>query len=118
MKKQETTAHLKKQHHPNNIIMNRFKEIIETEPLVLVDFFATWCQPCRMMHPVLVELKERLGEKIRIVKVDIDKNREAADAFRIQSVPTLLLFKNGETAWRQSGAASLPALLSVIRPHL
>lgn len=99
-------------------IMETFKEIIEKDQLVLVDFFATWCQPCKMMHPVLVQLKERLGDNIRIVKVDIDKNPDTANAYRIQSVPTLLLFRKGELKWRQSGAIALPDLLSVVNTHL
>lgn len=98
--------------------METFKEIIEKDQLVLVDFFATWCQPCKMMHPALVQLKERLGDNIRIVKVDIDKNPDTANAYRIQSVPTLLLFRKGELKWRQSGAIALPDLLSVVNTHL
>ena len=98
--------------------MESFKDIIGQETLTLVDFFATWCQPCKMMHPVLVQLKEQMGDKIRIVKVDIDKNADTANAYRIQSVPTLILFQNGEIKWRQSGAISLPDLKSAILPFL
>lgn len=98
--------------------MGRFNEIIAKNDLVLVDFFATWCQPCKMMHPVLIQLKERLGDKIRIIKVDIDKNPETANRFQVQSVPTLLLFKKGELKWRQSGALPFHELLTVLQNHL
>ncbi|MCF0160244.1 MAG: thioredoxin fold domain-containing protein, partial [Bacteroidaceae bacterium] len=72
--------------------METFKDIIANEPLVLVDFYATWCQPCKMMHPVLEQLKKDLDDKIRILKLDVDKNRPLAEQYRVQSVPTLILF--------------------------
>ncbi len=98
--------------------METFKEIVEKEELVLVDFFATWCQPCKVMSPILVQLKEQLGAQIRIVKVDIDKNFDTANAYRVQSVPTLLLFRKGDLKWRQSGVVALPDLLSVVKTQL
>ena len=94
--------------------MENFKNIIATEPLVLVDFFATWCGPCKMMHPVLEELKEKMGDGIRILKIDVDKNEELSMEYRIMSVPTLMLFRNGETVWRESGAMPLSTLMQVI----
>lgn len=94
--------------------MENFNNIITNEPLVLVDFFATWCGPCKMMHPVLEQLKEQMGDKIRILKVDVDNNEELSSQYKIMSVPTLLIFKNGSQVWRQSGAMPLNALTEVI----
>lgn len=94
--------------------MDEFLKIISSEPLVLVDFYATWCQPCKMMHPVLEQLKKDMGDKIRILKVDVDKSQALAAQYRIQSVPTLMLFRNGQQAWRQSGAMPLAALKNII----
>lgn len=86
--------------------MEKFNEMINGEQLTLVDFFATWCGPCKMMHPILEQLKEKMGDDIRILKVDVDKNEALSMQYRIQSVPTLMLFKKGEMLWRQSGAIS------------
>lgn len=98
--------------------MKKFDEIINGSHLTLVDFFATWCGPCKMMHPVLEQLKEEFGGRIRIVKIDVDKNEELAGVHRIQSVPTLMLFHGGEMLWRHSGALSLSELNGVIRDYL
>lgn len=95
--------------------MENFKDIINSDQLTLVDFFATWCGPCKMMHPVLEQLKEELGDSIRIIKLDVDNNESLSVAYRIQSVPTLMLFRKGEVLWRQSGARSLSELKSVIQ---
>ena len=94
--------------------MENFNDIINGEGLTLVDFFATWCGPCKMMHPVLEQLKEELGDSIRIIKIDVDKNNSLAMNYRVQSVPTLMLFRKGEMLWRQSGALPLSALKKVI----
>jgi len=94
--------------------MENFNEIINGETVTLVDFYATWCGPCKMMHPVLEQLKEEMGDTLRIVKIDVDKNMELAGTYEIQSVPTLMIFKNGEIKWRQSGALSLSALKGVL----
>ena len=94
--------------------MENFNDIINSEQLTLVDFFATWCGPCKMMHPVLEQLKDELGESIRIIKIDVDKNNGLAMNYRVQSVPTLMLFRKGEMLWRQSGALQLSALKNVI----
>lgn len=98
--------------------METFNDVISGEGLVLVDFFATWCQPCKMMHPVLEEVKSVLGDKIRIIKVDVDKYRDTAAAYRIQSVPTLILFRKGEVLYRQSGAMSRADLLALLDPFM
>lgn len=94
--------------------MEKFNEMINGELLTLVDFFATWCGPCKMMHPILEQLKEKMGDDIRILKVDVDKNEALSMQYRIQSVPTLMLFKKGEMLWRQSGAMSLNDLIQKI----
>lgn len=94
--------------------MEKFNEMINGEQLTFVDFFATWCGPCKMMHPILEQLKEKMGDDIRILKVDVDKNEALSMQYRIQSVPTLMLFKKGEMLWRQSGAMSLNDLMQKI----
>ena len=94
--------------------MEKFNEIIKGEGLTLVDFFATWCGPCKMMHPVLEQLKDELGESVRVIKIDVDKNMDLSMQYRIQSVPTRMLFKNGAAVWRQSGVMSLNNLKSII----
>ena len=94
--------------------MEKFNEMINGEQLTLVDFFAIWCGPCKMKHPILEQLKEKMGDDIRILKVDVDKNEALSMQYRIQSVPTLMLFKKGEMLWRQSGAMSLNDLMQKI----
>lgn len=97
--------------------MEKFNDIINSEKLTLVDFFATWCGPCKQMHPVLEQLKQELGDSIRIVKLDVDKNDALAAAYRIQSVPTLMLFRSGQVVWRQSGAMRLNDLKAIINQY-
>ncbi len=94
--------------------MEKFNDIIKGNQLTLVDFFATWCAPCKAMHPVLEQLKEYVGEGIRIIKIDVDKNQALSNAYGIQSIPTLMFFKSGKMLWRQSGAMRLPDLKRVV----
>lgn len=97
--------------------METFNDANSEDRLVLVDFFATWCQPCKIMHPVLEQVKAALGDKIRILKVDVDKHGQTAAQYGIQAVPTLMLFRNGQTLWRQSGAMPKSDLLAVINQY-
>lgn len=94
--------------------MENYNNIINGEQLTLVDFYATWCGPCKMMHPVLTQLKDELGDSIRIIKIDVDQNETLSMNYRIQSVPTLMLFRKGEVLWRQSGAMPLSDLKALI----
>jgi thioredoxin 1 len=97
--------------------MKTFSEVIKGDKPVLVDFFAEWCGPCKMMAPILKQAKDQLGEKVMIIKVDIDKNPEAAQHFGVQGVPTLILFKKGEIKWRQSGVVPAAALVQVVNQY-
>lgn len=98
--------------------METFNEVISGDQLVLVDFFATWCQPCKMMHPILEQLKSQLGHTIRVIKIDVDRNNTTAARFNIQSVPTLMLFRKGEVLWRRSGVTQSSELLQIINSYL
>lgn len=98
--------------------MESLKDIILGEKPVLIDFFAEWCAPCKAMKPVLENLKQELGDKIRIIKIDIDKNNAIAASYKIQSVPTLMIFKEGKTLWRSSGARQLSELKNIIEKYL
>ena len=100
--------------------MAKFEDIIQGNTLVFVDFFATWCGPCKMMHPVLEGLKKQLGERVKIVKIDIDApvNRQLVNSYQVQAVPTLMLFKAGKMVWRQSGAMQATQIRQVIEKYL
>lgn len=97
--------------------MSEFSEIIASSKPTLVDFFATWCGPCRMQGPILEEVKNRVGDKANIIKIDIDKNQQLAAHYRVQSVPTLIMFKNGEAVWRTVGVQQADLLESKIYEH-
>ena len=90
--------------------MGKFGDIVKSDSPTLVDFYATWCGPCKVMHPILDQLKAEMGNKVRILKIDVDKNPAVADQFKIRGVPTFILFKSGEIQWRQSGGMDLQTL--------
>jgi thioredoxin 1 len=98
--------------------MNAFQQLISSGKPVLVDFTATWCGPCKMMAPVLEQVKRTLGDKLTIIKIDIDKSPQTADSYQIQGVPTLLLFREGNIKWRQSGVMTAQDLMRSISPYL
>ncbi len=98
--------------------MNNFHDLINADKPVLVDFYATWCGPCKMMTPVLSDLKKRVGDDVIIIKIDVDRNPAVAQAYQIQGVPTLVLFKNGVVKWRQSGVVPVALLQQVIAEHV
>ena len=98
--------------------MEKFEDVINSSSPVLVDFFATWCGPCQMMHPILEELHGMMDGKARIIKVDIDKNQELAQKYQVRSVPTLMVFKNGQIEWRQSGVTQADTLAQVLNQYV
>lgn len=98
--------------------MENFDKLIQSSKPVLVDFYAEWCGPCNMMKPRLLDVAERIGDQAKIVEVDIDIEKELARRFHIQSVPTLIIFKDGKQRWRQSGIISANALTTVLKNYL
>lgn len=97
--------------------MRNFDELIQSSTPVLVDFFAEWCGPCQAMKPILNDVKKQLGDKVRIIKIDVDKFTELAEQYRIQSVPTFILFKDGKKLWRQSGIIQGQQLKGIIEQY-
>ena len=95
-----------------------FKDIIKSKQPVLVDFYADWCAPCRTQAPILKELADEVRGKARVIKIDVDKNQPIAQQYQVRSIPTLILFKNGQTVWQQSGVATKQQLLSIINQHM
>lgn len=98
--------------------MSKFNELISGSTPVLVDFYAEWCGPCKAMPPILKELKSQLKDQVKILKVDVDKNQATAAKFGIRGVPTLILFKNGQQVWRQSGVVPANQLVGIVRQNL
>ncbi len=96
----------------------RFLNIINSNRPVLVDFFADWCEPCKQMSPILKEVKSELKENIRIIKVNVDRNPVIATKYNIRSIPTVVVFKNGEMQWKGVGLQPAPALKEVLRQHI
>lgn len=94
--------------------MSSFTEIISQSKPVLIDFYADWCGPCKMMAPILKQVKEDLGERVSIIKIDVDKNQGLSAKYKVRGVPTLMLFKNGKQLWRQSGVVQKDEIISVI----
>lgn len=98
--------------------MESFNDIINSEKPTLVDFYATWCGPCKAMAPVLDQLKDQMGGQVRILKIDVDRNPQVAAKFQVRGVPTFVLFKNGQSVWRQSGGMPLQTLISKVQQFI
>ncbi len=96
---------------------SNFSEIIKDSKPVLVDFHADWCGPCKMLAPILKDAKAELGDGVKIVKIDVDKNEALAGKYQVKGVPTLILFKNGEQLWRQSGVIQKDEIIRIIKSH-
>ena len=97
--------------------MSKFAELLKSPEPVLVDFSAEWCGPCKQLKPILEQLKAKIGNSAKIIKIDVDKNRTLADKFQIRSVPTMILFKDGKSVWRQSGVIQASVLEGIIKQY-
>lgn len=98
--------------------MSKFSELIHQDKPVLVDFFADWCGPCKMMGPILKEVKDSLGATVSIIKINVDTNQELSAKYQVKGVPTFILFKNGKQTWRQSGVLQKNDLISLLKSHV
>ena len=98
--------------------MNNFEQLISGDKPVLVDFFATWCGPCKMMHPILEELKQSIGDQVTIIKIDVDEAQELAVEYGVRAVPTLAIFKQGQLVWREAGVHSVQQLTQTLQQFL
>jgi thioredoxin 1 len=96
---------------------NSFSDIIKSNTPTLVDFYATWCGPCKTMSPILEDFKNKMGDKVKVIKIDVDKNPKAASAYQVRGVPTLVLFKGGQIKWRQSGVVMAQDLIKIVNQH-
>lgn len=94
--------------------MSNFDTIIQSEKPVLIDFFATWCGPCKMLGPILKEVKDSLGDRVSIIKIDVDKNQQISSQYQVRGVPTMMLFQNGKQLWRQSGVLTKEEIIKTI----
>jgi thioredoxin 1 len=94
--------------------MSNFYTIIQSEKPVLIDFFATWCGPCKMLGPILKEVKDSLGDRVSIIKIDVDKNQQISSQYQVRGVPTMILFQNGKQLWRQSGVLTKEEIIKTI----
>ncbi len=98
--------------------MDSFETVINSDKPVLVDFFATWCGPCKMMAPILKDVKDKMGDDVKVIKIDVDKNQRLAAQFNVQGVPTLIVFKHGQVKWRQSGVVQAKQLQQILKEHV
>ncbi len=98
--------------------MSKFSELLKTSEPVLVDFSAEWCGPCKQLKPILEQLKSKIGNSAKIIKIDVDKNKSLSVQFQIRSVPTLILFKDGKSVWRQSGVVTANTLEGIIKQYV
>lgn len=95
--------------------MASFKELIQSEKPVLIDFYADWCQPCKVLSPIVKQVKERMGDQVSVLKIDVDRNPKLAQNLSIQGVPTLMIYRRGEQKWRQSGVLSAEAIIQQLQ---
>jgi thioredoxin 1 len=98
--------------------MTAFQTLIQSEKPVLIDFYATWCGPCQMLAPILVEVKAALDDQVKIIKIDVEKYEDLATEYQVRGVPTMMIFKKGEMLWRQSGVLSKNDLISLLKSHI
>jgi thioredoxin 1 len=98
--------------------MDEFNDVVKNKKPTLVDFYATWCGPCKMMHPILEELKQQVGDTVTILKIDVDKNQALAQSYRVVSVPTLLIFSEGEVKWRAAGVHTADDLVALLKKYM